>query len=713
MSLLFVVLVGRIYFVQVVNADFWYGQAKKTWAATEKLVPIRGKITDRDGNILAMDAAAYTVAVNPEILNKLGLVDQAAAKFHTLLGKSESGLRSLMSAKRENGSYFEQREIRNEGWKIDKDLADRVVAFQNQLKKQTGKKDIGIYLIDEQKRYYPKNSMASQIIGYTDKEGKAVTGLEQYYNADLSGEAGYLKYEKDGKRVQLSNGTVDFKPARDGKNLKLTLDTEIQYYVEAAVKEAYDKYQPTSITAIAADPNTMEILGMVNMPNFNPNKYWETVPGADVNQAIKALYEPGSTFKIVTLAATVQEGIFKPDDTYMSGSYQIGKSRPLRDHKRGGWGEISYLEGLKLSSNVAFIKLGYEKLGAEKLMKYIKDFGFGQKTGIELPGEVAGSVAYKYETEKATMTYGQGRVQVTPIQQVAAVAAVANGGKLMEPHLVKEIEDPMTGKKQVIEPKVVKQVISAAASKKVGEYLEQVVSDQKIGTGKKAYIPGYRIAGKTGTAQTVVKGEKGYSTDKYVVSFIGYAPVDNPKIVVYVVLDQPNDPFAGGGSNAAPVFKKIVEQSLHHMGIMPNTADVKPQLAKKQPALSAPDLTELTLTRAKDELKHLSLDYEIVGKGGKVLQQIPKPGTSITASQRIYLLTEEQSKLAIPNLRGLSLRDALEVCSLLKLRCLTEGEGYVESQILAKQKGEQVLKLVLKPPGGSDADPGAAEADTQ
>jgi penicillin-binding protein 2B len=286
-------------------------------------------------------------------------------------------------------------------------------------------------------------------------------------------------------------------------------------------------------------------------------------------------------------------------------------------------------------------------------------------------------------------------VQVTPIQQVTAVAAIANGGILMQPQLVESIEDPNDGSVTRVEPKAVRRVISAEAARKVGEYLEQVVTD---GTGKNAFIEGYRVAGKTGTAQKVVNGE--YAEGKYIVSFIGYAPVEDPQIVVYVVVDEPNDPYAGGGSVAAPVFKEIMLQSLRHLGIGPSNA-VKALDAgvRMEKVVTVPDVTELPISQARMELRSRSLNLEVVGGGATVMQQIPKAGTNILPSQRIYLVTEERSKLQVPDLTGLPLRDALEICSLLEMRCFVEGEGFVASQSLTEGADGRVLRLVLEPPG--------------
>ncbi|AJY76361.1 penicillin-binding transpeptidase domain-containing protein [Paenibacillus beijingensis] len=717
MTLLFLILLTKMFWVQVIKADFWFEHAKKTWAAAETIPAARGTITDRDGNVLAMDTNAYTVAVNPKLIHQLAIEDEVVEKLHDLLNKPESELREIVTARNDKGEYYVDRQVRPEGWNIDKATADKVTAFKEELKeelKRRGHKkvdDVGIRLLDGSKRYYPKNSLASQVIGYVNKEGNAVIGAEAAFDKELKGQNGHLVYEKDGNRVQIENGNVDYQPAIEGKKIALTIDTEIQYYMEEALKEAYDKYQPVSITAVAADPNTMEILGIANLPGYNPNSYSTANTASFYNHAVGSLYEPGSTFKIVTLAGAVQEGDFNPEEKYMSGSIKVANDpRPIRDIKRDGWGQITFLEGLKRSSNVAFVKLGYERLGREKLMSYIKDFGFGSKTGIELKGESKGIVDFYWPKEVATAAFGQGKVLVTPIQQVAAVAAVANGGKLMEPHIVKQIEDPQTGKTQVTQPKIVRQVISPETSKKVSGYLEQVVADQEIGTGKNAYIKGYRVAGKTGTAQKVINGE--YSSDKFVVSFIGYAPVDNPKIVVYVVVDSPNNPVVGGGTVAAPIFKKIVSQSLRHMGVQPKLTASEKQSGAEM-TVTVPDLSDLNVSQAAAELKARGLTPEKVGKGTKVIQQIPKSGTVISASQRIYLITEERSKLTVPGMKGLALRDALEVCSLLGIRCLTEGEGYVTAQAAAKLNGEPVIKLTLQPPVQVEAGADGSEASSQ
>lgn len=278
------------------------------------------------------------------------------------------------------------------------------------------------------KRYYPENKLASHVLGYQRKDGTAGMGLEAYYNKELSGTAGKLLYQRDRKGVPLQGSGSVYEPAQNGKNLKLTIDDTIQYYIEDAMQEAIAKYNPKTMTVVAADPKTMDVLGMATYPNFNPNTYGSTPLEYFRNNATQSIYEPGSTFKIVTLAAAVQEKVFNPNESYQSGMIRVG-GWDIRDVSRN-WGTLTYLQGVKRSSNVGFVHLGLDKLGGERLKKYINNFGFGVKTGIDLPSESTGAITFhtQYKSEVATASYGHGRVQVTPIQQVAAISAIANGG---------------------------------------------------------------------------------------------------------------------------------------------------------------------------------------------------------------------------------------------------------------------------------------------
>ncbi|GIO30539.1 stage V sporulation protein D [Paenibacillus albilobatus] len=716
-TLLFVVLFIRMFTLQVVQGEDWHEKGVAKWVKQSQIPAERGTILDRNGDALAINAPAYTVVVSPKAIHGNGLEDMVVDGLHQVLGKNVDELKELVNAKdSKTGDYAKSKEVRNEGWKIDENKKKQIDQLNDKLKEELKKKkkgqETGLGLIKESKRYYPKGTLASHVLGYTDRDGKAVAGFEYMFNKQLEGTPGYLKYESDTSGDKLPNSNEIYQPPVNGKNYKLTIDNQIQYYIEDAMKEAFDIYHPISMTVIAADPKTMEILGMANLPTFDPNKYWETKNyAAFMNHAIKSVYEPGSTFKIVTLAAAVNEKLFDPNAKYQSGTILVkGTKKPLHDINKVGWGKITYLEGVKRSSNVAFVKLGTELLGKERLLQYIGNFGFGKKTGIDLPGETSWAVNLPGPVETATATYGHG-VNVTPIQQLVAVSAIANGGKLMKPHIIKEIDDPNTGTKKVTPPEFVKQVITPEAAKETGQYLEQVVADQDIGTGRHAYIDGYRVAGKTGTAVKNINGEYDYS--KSVVSFIGYAPVNDPKIAVLVVIDQPDNATVGGGTAAAPVFKKIVSQSLQYMGVPKSTTKQDPD-GKKNTAVQAqnrplaPDLVNKSAKDAEKQLLKAGIAFDTLGKGTTVVKQFPVKGTPLSPEQRIYLFTETDKTMEVPDLTGESLRDALDVLTLMKVGVNVSGEGYVTSQKVTSQNGKRTVQLTLRP---SDAPDGSKDKD--
>ncbi|WP_106768313.1 penicillin-binding transpeptidase domain-containing protein [Paenibacillus faecalis] len=697
-TLFFLLLIGRIFWLQVIDNDFWKEKALDNFGRQETITASRGTISDRDGDVLAMDAPAYTIAVNPRVIQANGLEDEVVKGLNKVLNKDEEELRKIVRAKNKEGEYHVYREIGLEGWKVNEDKKNEIVQLRDELESQLraeGKvPDSGISIITDKKRVYPQNTLAAHVLGYTDRDGVAKDGFEKYFDNELKGEDGFAKYQSDKKGVRVPSADEVYKPAKNGKNFMLTIDDTIQYYIEDAMREAYEKYNPLSMTVIAADPNTMEILGMANMPTFDPNEYWNTPDMANFyNHAVMSTYEPGSTFKIVTLASAIEENLFNPEAKYMSGSIRAG-GRTHYDVVPWGWGEITYLEGVKRSSNVAFVKLGYEMLGKERLKQYINAFGFNEKTDIDLPGEVVGQLNMERDIDISTVPYGYA-VSVTPIQQIAAVSAVANGGKLMKPQIVKQIEDPNTGEITKIAPEVVRQVISPETARETGEYLEQVVADQKHGSGRLAYIDGYRVAGKTGTA---IKGDY-RDRNKVVASFIGYAPVDDPKIAVYVIIDEPNVQ-AGGGEAAAPVFQKIVSQTLNYWGIPKNESKEKSGEKNNSSASTerkAPKLEGMKVSEVKTKLLAEGFVFETLGKGSTVKQQYPPANEPIEAGQRIYLLTEENDKMKIPDLRGESLRDALEVLNLMKVKVHVQGEGYVVDQKEGTENGKRVVYLTLKP----------------
>jgi penicillin-binding protein 2B len=698
-TLFFVAIMGRLYWVQVVQSSALLERAKNMWENDRVLQPVRGAIVDRNLQVLAEDGPSYTVIVNPQIIRKLGNSAEIVRVLSEILKKPQNELQQLVTKQREDGKLLSWVEVRSEGWKIDAETADQIAEELGLAKPITSRRNLythGVLLEETVKRYYPAKSLAAHVLGYFDKNGKAVMGLEAKYDEVLRGKPGRIVYTRDNLGYELPDANVTYEPAVDGKKLQLTLDRNIQSYIEAALERAYAEWKPKSMSAIAMNPKTGEILGIANLPTFDPNTYWEAKTDSFYNHAVGSQYEPGSTFKLVTLAAAVEEGLFNPDETFQSGTIRV-TNRTLHDHDYWrNWGEMTYLEGLKRSSNVAFVKLGLEKLGQEKLTQYIKTFGFGEKTGIDIPGEASGIIRLRYPVDYATTTYGQGGITATAIQQIAAYASIANGGIMMQPHIVKAILDPKTDEPlQTFEPQTVRRTVSEQTAKKVTEYLEQVVSDREIGTGRNAYIEGYRVAGKTGTANKVIDGK--YAEDKWLITFIGYAPVEDPQIVVLVMADEPDlgGDYRLGGQVTGPVFREIVSQSLRYMGV---SATVKQELSGMELVLHVPDLSNLSVEQAEKKLAADKMRYEKLGNGKTVIAQIPAPGTEISPQQRIYILTEPMEDLELPDLTGKSLRDAMVICSFLDFDCKVTGEGYVFEQKTSVSEGKKTAELTLKPP---------------
>lgn len=551
LSFLFLILLVKIFMLQVVDAAWLQEKATHIWNRNEILRPERGKLYDRNGDALAYDAPAYTVVatLSKKDPNHVKDAAQTASQLARVLNTSETALLKQLT----KDAY--QVELRQGGWKIDAEKAQAI-------------KDLalpGIHLMEETRRFYPNKSLAAHLLGYVDLEGNAKMGLELSLDEWLRGTDGKSRFIKDARGVPLPDGELEYIPAEDGADVYLTIDRNIQSFVEQALDRAQETYEPKRMVAIVSDPNTGEILAMGVRPGFDPNQYWE-IENYN-NYAVSYPFEPGSTFKIITMAAAIEEGLFNPNEKYMSGTYWVKGSRiPVRDHNNGrGWGEITFLEGVQHSSNVLFAKLGVERLGQERLIHYIHQFGFAKKTGIPLPGEVVGRVPDVSERipvrDLASISFGQA-VSVTPIQQVMAVGAIANGGKMLPPTIVQRIEKDGEVV-QKFTPPAGRRVISEETSRQVREILESVVSE---GSGQTAYLDGYRVAGKTGTAQKFDGATGKLIEGEYIASFIGFAPADEPSILVYVAVDAPKGAHYGS-TVAAPIFQEIMRSTLHYLQV--------------------------------------------------------------------------------------------------------------------------------------------------
>ncbi|NEZ40462.1 penicillin-binding transpeptidase domain-containing protein [Paenibacillus alvei] len=695
MVFVFLVLIIRTFWIQVINYDFYMEHNVKTWARSEVLLAKRGTVYDRNHKPLALQASAYNLVVFPQEIEKLKQQVRVADGLHQLIGKPVPELTDLISRTKQR-----QVEVRTEGWLMDYSKLDE---FRNLFGKELDYgdwlhfPDYGIGLLKSSKRYYPYNQLAAHVLGYINKEGQAVSGIEGKFDDQLQGVNGQAAFLRDnrGNPVALSSSSIT--PPIDGQSVTLTIDIEIQRFVDEAMNRVIKQWQPARAMAVVMDPHTMEVLAMSSKPDFNPNRYWN-IPniGALTNNTLHFGYEPGSTFKIVTLAAAIEEGVFRPDDTFVSGFIKV-PGNIIHDVKRDGWGTISYQQGLEKSSNVAFVKLGLEKLGKEKLFNYIDRFGFTHPTGIELNGEAAPLIRFERPSEVATATFGQGGVRVNTIQLAAAYASIANGGKWLQTRIVKEAPtSPETSEHQVVTP---------ATAKEVTERLEQVILK---GTGKPAIIDGYRIAGKTGTAQKPAK--RGYKKGNWLISFVGYAPADNPKAVVAIVVDEPDlgGDFTLGGQVAMPAFRSIMLSTLQYMGIKPDpnlltsnagASKTSVKNSSKVDAKNTAIVGNYVLKPVKESAKAIKdkrLQPVILGKGTKVLEQFPQQGEERYEQQPVYLLTSQEKDIPLPSLTGQSLRDALTICQLLDRKTTIIGEGYVAKQVENTAGGQRSVTLYLQ-----------------
>ncbi|WP_050614687.1 stage V sporulation protein D [Bacillus testis] len=613
----FILIDLRLGYVQFYLGNLLTGKAKDSWSRDIPFEPKRGEIVDRNGVALATNLSAPTVYVVPRQVTDPKVT---AEKLAAALNMKQSDAYKEITQNSSNVRL-------SKGRKISHQKAKEIKALN--LK--------GVYIAEDSIRYYPFGKYLSHVLGFTGIDNQGLMGVELTYDNELKGKKGHVQFYADAKGKRLENMADDFKAPVNGKNLQLTIDNRIQTIMEREMDIAQATYNPDGMIGIAMNPNTGEILGMGSRPTFNPSEY-QSVSSEVYNRNLPvwSTYEPGSTFKIITLAAALQENkVNLNNDTFFdSGSVKVAGAN-LHCWKRGGHGSQTFLEVVQNSCNPGFVELG-NRLGKDKLFSYIKKFGFGQRTGIDLAGEGTGilfDLKRVGPVEQATTAFGQG-VSVTPIQQVTAVSAAVNGGTLYTPYVAKQIEDPVSGKVTMRKtPKAKRQVISADTSKKVREALEAVVAK---GSGGGAYIESYRVGGKTGTAQKVKDGH--YLKNNYIVSFIGFAPVDDPQIVVYIAVDNPKDTTQFGGVVAAPIVGNILKDSLLAMDVKPRKGGLDKKKKWDDPVLvELPNVVGMTREELDTQLLNVKLD--VSGKGDKVVKQSPEAGVKVKegATIRIYL----------------------------------------------------------------------------
>lgn len=614
--LLFVVVLIRLAFVQFVMGEELVEKAEASWSRDIVFEAERGKILDKNGLVLAENVSAPTVMVVPRQINN---PDRTATLLSQIIDISKDDMLQHLT---KNTSIVRF----SEGRKITEEQAKAIQVLQLD----------GVYVAQDSKRHYPNGEYLSHVLGFSGIDNQGLVGLELYYDENLKGENGSLSFYSDAKGKRLPNLADTYQAPNDGYDLQLTIDERVQTIVERELDLAEAKYNPDGAIALAVDPNSGGVLAMASRPNFHPANYQEIDPSTyNRNLPIWSTYEPGSTFKIITLAAALEEGVVDLEkDTFIDGgSMKVGGST-LHCWKRGGHGEQTFLEVVQNSCNPGFISLG-QKTGKDKLYSYISDFGFGEKTGIDLFGEENG-ILFDLDrvgpVELATTSFGQG-VSVTPIQQVMAVSAAVNGGYLYKPYLASSWLDPITGEKiEEIKPEIKKQVISNQTSEKIRHALESVVAK---GTGRGAYVEGFRVGGKTGTAQKVGKNGR-YMENNHIVSFIGVAPSNDPEIVVYVAIDNPKNTVQFGGVVAAPIVGNVIEDSLRAIGVKPAKEGLEKEYQwPDQPLVEVPDL----VGASKSELHEyqVNLSIESSGTGDVVIDQAPRAGTKIEQGSKVRL----------------------------------------------------------------------------
>lgn len=616
--LLYVLLIGRLGYLQLYQGNWLLSKAEDLWSRDIPFEGKRGRILDRNGTVLAYNVSTPSIiAIPSQIKDKEG----TARKLASILQMEEQKILQLIS--RHTLHVY----LRPSGMKLSEEKAKEIEALHLP----------GIVLAEDSSRHYPYGTLAAHLLGFSGIDNQGLMGLELVYDEGLRGKRGAVSYYSNAKGGIIQDQPSRYTPPQDGTDLVTTIDVKVQQILEREMEQAWLTYAPESMLGMIVNAKTGEVYAMASYPTFDPGNYKGYAPEIyNRNPPIWRMYEPGSTFKIITLAAALEEKkVDLTKDHFYDPGYVTVAGVKLHCWKPGGHGHETFLEVVENSCNPGFIELG-QRVGKEKLFHYIQQFGFGQKTGIDLRGEAKGilfPLNRMGPVELATTSFGQG-VSVTPIQQVMAVAAAVNGGKLLTPYVGKEWVDPKTGgKTEIHQPTVKREAISPETSKEVRNALESVVAK---GTGFRAYVEGYRIGGKTGTAQKV--GPNGaYLDNNYIVSFIGVAPADDPELVAYIAVDHPQG-VQFGGVVAAPIVGKVLEESLRYLNIPLRNNGIPKEYRYPDPKVfSVPDLRGMSIEQIR--LSHYGINLEVEGTGEKVVSQSPAPGTKIEEGKkiRVYL----------------------------------------------------------------------------
>src|SRR5882672_3336854 len=640
LALTFLKLLGRLAYLQVWKHDEYARLAENQHAKTVPLRPKRGPILDRGGQALAVSSRADALYVTP---GKVEDASRLAARLAPILGEPARDLvRRLTVAKK----FAPVRR------RLTPDIARAVRDL----------KDPSLALVEDSLRLYPNRELAAQLVGFEGAEGKGLAGIEQAWDAHLAGVEGRAVVERDALGREVTGAPIVLKASVAGQGIMLTIDATIQYLAEKEVDAAWRRTRAKSAMAVAMDPRTGEILAMAIRPTYNPNPF-----------------APGSTFKVIMAASALEEGVVRPTDRIFgeNGAITIANAT-IHDWKKYGW--LTFTEVLQNSSNVGSIKVGMQ-IGKERYYKYMTGFGFGAPTNLGLPGESGGQLrppAQWSGLSLATMSIGQ-EISVTAVQMIAAFSAVANGGRLMQPQIIRAVVDAQGREIRSFEPKTVRQVISPETARTLTEMMVNVVAN---GTGRHAAIPGYDVAGKTGTAQKMDPATRRYSRAPGVLSFVGFVPADDPRLTMIVLLDEPKNE-KWGSEAAAPMFAAIGREALRYLNVPPRDSSPVPIVRGEMLAGGPAGL------RA----------------GGPAEPGTPAPAAGLAPEPPAPV---GDAQAVMPRLAGLSLRQALEALAPFDVRLEIAGRGVVTGQTPAPGApltSGVVCRLQLAPPAGRAAHP--------
>jgi cell division protein FtsI/penicillin-binding protein 2 len=654
LNLAFLAIIVRLFIVQIADAEKYKQQAKRQHEAKVTLRAERGNIYDRNGKLLASTVTGVSLAADPTVMDEK---EKLCMNLESVTGIAARELLNKINSS--DGSFV---------W-LARGLIPGNLAGIDSIKIK------GFIKFTEPLRNYLYAPSASQIIGCTDIDNKGLTGIELSLDSVLGGKSGYMIMQRDATGHIHPTANLPVIEALHGKSVILTIDIELQRILEYELQKGMESTKAAGGTAIAIMPSSGEILAMVSFPGFDPNDLKNVQPGTMRCRALTDLYEPGSTFKLITASAAIDKGLYTPDKLVNGhgGVLDFGKYKITDDH---GIGIVTFADALAYSSNVVFSQVGYS-IPDSDFYKYIRGFGFGSKLGLEIPGEVAGKIRTPEEftpIAKRFMSFGYG-IAVTPLQMLTAYSTVADKGVFIKPHIIKAIIDN-NGDTTIYQIEKLRRVISEKSAQTITDMLVGVVEK---GTGKAAKIEGYSVAGKTGTSQKLVNGS--YSTQSYMASFIGYFPADNPKIAVLVLLDSPQGAYYGGAT-AAPIFRNII---MDWLAITPTEQKFTTKTDKMPPKLDSvyvPDIRGLYVRDAVPILQNFRLKYNINGDSNDIIaSQIPSPGNRMPAWKKVEISTKNyMTKGFKPDVRGFALRRALIILHNAGIKTKVSGSGKVRDQ---------------------------------